>query len=126
MLSQMFVQPKTDHELMKSTWKQATSLQDPVEVDVTTWNGDFTQIISRKEAHPTRQTYGSGVNIPYPIPSPMYERYIFPPVLCLFQQQLNLWGSWCQETIRLACRRAFEVRTGGVEVCRERREVFVP
>ena len=31
-----------------------------------------------------------------------------------------------QETIRLVCRRAFGIRTGGgFEVCRERRDVFV-
>ena len=32
--------------------------------------------LSRKKAHPTRQTYGSGVDIPYLIPPLVYERYI--------------------------------------------------
>ena len=62
------MQLETDHEPLKSTWEQATSLQNPVEVG----GRDDLELhkLSRKkaEAHLTRQTHGSVVNIPYPIP----------------------------------------------------------
>jgi hypothetical protein len=56
MLSQMFVQPKTGHELLKSGWEQATSLQDPVQMDVTSRIGDFTNQQGRRLIQRDRHT----------------------------------------------------------------------
>ena len=69
------MQLETDHEPLKSTWEQATSLQEqatslqnPVEVGGRDDLGLYKLSRKKAEAHLTRQTHGSVVNIPYPIP----------------------------------------------------------
>ena len=68
MLSQMFMQPKTDYERLLKSGCSARSCRG--ECDDPEWR---LHKLSKRKAHPTRQTYGFGVSILYPIPSPLYK-----------------------------------------------------